>query len=442
MDRQLTNKLLKLFLISLLFYLTRNSANAFLVHVLKHRLYGDYTLSISLIFAFSQCFSLGVLPSVTKQLPKCLNLRKSSRAFEFIRWNTGLLLKILIAMVAALILIRFTTVFSIDKTYSHNKDTHHYFLLLNLISITPLAIIILWNNRILKACNLTITARIVNSNLLVYLTALNVFIFSSRITTWNDQILVMLVWSAFLLLFVVQSLAVYLRIFRKKFPIKRIISTTVSKIRRRYFFRTGLSMMINSTAYLILAVEAAVLLKLIDHRAASVGHFYIVSKIGALSGLVSISVAYLLNPNYTNITDPERKSRLQSLLSLNATVGFVWLLVSILAFLYLKATIYQYYSINFQGAEFSIILLFVFNYLASGLRRYETICLYNSLNKSLYFISLSQIVITAALCLVLIPKYSYIGAISSNIISETFCFIATGLLLRSRGIKIKVFGIV
>ncbi len=292
-------------------------------------------------------------------------------------------------MVATLILIRFTTVSSIDKSYSHNKDTHHYFLLLNLISITPLAIIILWNNRILKACNLPITARLVNSNLLVYLTALNVFIFSTRITTWNDQILVMLVWSAFLLLFVIQSLTVYLHIFRKKFPIKQIILTTVSKIRRRYFFRTGLSMMINSTAYLILAVEAVVLLKLIDRHAASVGHFYIVSKIGALSGLISISMAYLLNPSYTNITDPERKSRLQALLTLNAAVGFVWLLVSIIAFLILKATIYRYYSVNFQGAEFSIILLFVFNYLASGLRRYETICLYNSLNKSLYFISLS-----------------------------------------------------
>ena len=153
-------------------------------------------------------------------------------------------------------------------------------------------------------------------------------------------------------------------------------------------------------------------------------------------------MAYLLNPSYTNITDPERKSRLQSLLTLNAAVGFVWLLVSIIAFLILKATIYRYYSVNFQGAEFSIILLFVFNYLASGLRRYETICLYNSLNKSLYFISLSQIIITATLFLILIPRYSYIGAILSNIISETFCFIATGLLLRSRGIKVKVFGVV
>ena len=50
MEPRRVKKLAILFLISIVMYITANTANAYLVHILGHGTYGDYSVTIALIF--------------------------------------------------------------------------------------------------------------------------------------------------------------------------------------------------------------------------------------------------------------------------------------------------------------------------------------------------------------------------------------------------------
>ena len=89
MPQEMIKKLSTIFLISLFMYLTMNTANAYLVHILGHDLYGDYSISISLIFSLTPLLSLGSLKSITKLLPVFLK-QDNNKANLFIKKNTSI----------------------------------------------------------------------------------------------------------------------------------------------------------------------------------------------------------------------------------------------------------------------------------------------------------------------------------------------------------------
>lgn len=72
MTQQTIKRLAILFLISMIMYLKSNTADAYLVHTLGHDTYGDYSITISLIFSLSPLLLFGTLKSVTKHIPVLL----------------------------------------------------------------------------------------------------------------------------------------------------------------------------------------------------------------------------------------------------------------------------------------------------------------------------------------------------------------------------------
>ncbi len=118
--------------------------------------------------------------------------------------------------------------------------------------------------------------------------------------------------------------------------------------------------MFNSIGYIALNHECLLLLEWLEPNEYVVGYYVVITKIGAASGLIGLSMAYLLNPAYSSIKDNNRLSQLQTLLKYNALVGFLWLIITFIIFLTCKSFIFKYYSIDFPKAEISIIILFVF----------------------------------------------------------------------------------
>ena len=441
MESRMAKKILVLFLISGLMYLTSNSANAYLVHVLGHETYGDYSISILLIFALTPLLSLGTLRSITKQLPILLK-KNPDQANIYLKWNISLLIKSFLIILCVLAIF-----FLIDST-DHSprciietciEDRHLFF---DVLFIAPVTLLAIWLNRLLNATQHPISAKIFNTPSLVYFTASITFIFTLINNTFDHTELIMVIFIAFFLLTLIQSIIVFFTLCDSPISYRAIMKARLEKNQRSDFLKNSLGMMLNSIGYIVLSLECLLLLEWIEPNEANIGYYVIVTKIGALSGLVGLSMSYLFNPMYSGIKDSNKLAELETLFKYNALLGLLWFMISTTLFFTLKPLIFRYYSINFPYAEISIISLFLFNYLASGLRKYETICLYNNLNRPLLFITIAQIIISATACLILIPRFSYVGAIMSIIISETISFILSWALLRERQIYVKVFGVI
>ena len=322
------------------------------------------------------------------------------------------------------------------------ENCHKYrHLFFNICYIAPVALMAIWLNRLLNATKHPILARIFNTPSLVYFTALITFIFTLINNTYDHSDLIFTIFIAFFILTLIQSIIVFFALSSSPISFRKILKSKVEKNQQTEFLKSSLGMMFNSIGYIALNLECLLLLEWLEPNELAVGYYVIITKIGAASGLVGLSMAYILKPAYSSIQDSKRLSQLQTLLKCNAIVGLLWLVITLIIFLSCQSFIFKYYSIDFPKAEVSIIILFVFNYLASALRKYETICLYNNLNKYLLFITITQFFISAIFCLILIPKISYLGAIISLIISESVTFLLARNLLRKNNIHIKVFGL-
>lgn len=422
-------------------FLTSNIANAYLVHILGHETYGDYSITIALIFSLTPLMSIGTLKSITKFIPILLK-KDPNQANVFLKWNIGVLIKSCVIVIFLL-----TLLYLISKTGDTPQCTienckKYYHLFYDVFYIIPVSVVAIWLNRLLNATNHPALARVFNTPSLVYLTALITFIFTLINNSLHHTDLILIIFIAFFILTLIQSLIVFITLSDSPISYRKILKSKVQKKQKTEFFNSSVGMMINSIGYIALNLECLLLLEWLGPNESSLGYYVVVTKIGAASGLVGLSIAYLLNPAYSNIKDSKRLSQLQTLLKYNALIGLLWLIITFIIFLICKSFIFKYYSIDFPKAEISIILLFVFNYLASALRKYETICFYNNLNKSLIFITITQFVISAICCLILIPKISYFGTIISLIISESISFALAHNLLRKNNIYLKVFGLI
>lgn len=440
MPQEIIKKLSTIFLISLFMYLTTNTANAYLVHILGHDLYGDYSISISLIFSLTPLLSLGSLKSITKLLPVFLK-QDNNKANLFIKWSIGLLIKsclLITILISLLYITKHTLHSSLCRLNDCEKYSHLFF---DILFVAPLSLTAIWLNRFLNANQHVDAAKIFNTPSLVYFSAFILFIFTLINDTIGNTDLIAVIFIGFFMLSFCQMAVILFTTNHPGFSLQSITKAKIQKKDRDFFLQNSLGMMMNSMLYIALGIESLLLLEWLAPTEAAVGYYVIIVKVGALSGLVGLSLSYLLNPCYSNLKDRSRLLQLQKLLTANALIGLIWLVISLISFLSLKPWIFKYYSIDFPHATPVIIGLLIFNYLASALRKYETISLYNDLNKPLMVITIMQFIITAFFCILLIPSFSYVGAIMSQIISEVFCFLATMRLVKRKKIHIKVFGV-
>ncbi len=115
METWTVKKLAILFLISTVMFLTSNIANAYLVHILGHETYGDYSITIALIFSLTPLLSIGTLKSITKHIPILLK-NNPNQANVFLKWNVSVIIK------SCLIIIFLLTIFHLIHTMNYIQN--------------------------------------------------------------------------------------------------------------------------------------------------------------------------------------------------------------------------------------------------------------------------------------------------------------------------------
>ena len=68
-QRALYRQLAGLLGLALISYFLTNTANAYLVNLMGHDVYGDYSISIAILFSLTPFFSLGTTFLLIKELP-------------------------------------------------------------------------------------------------------------------------------------------------------------------------------------------------------------------------------------------------------------------------------------------------------------------------------------------------------------------------------------
>ena len=93
-DQQNLKQFIGLFLTGLLSYFIMNTANAYLVNTLGHEAYGDFSLTISMIFSLTPIFAVGITTLTTKYLPIYIGKSSKTNMNVFMKWNIQTLKKL------------------------------------------------------------------------------------------------------------------------------------------------------------------------------------------------------------------------------------------------------------------------------------------------------------------------------------------------------------
>tara|TARA_A100001015_G_scaffold320549_1_gene447329 strand:+ start:3340 stop:4668 length:1329 start_codon:yes stop_codon:yes gene_type:complete len=442
MDHKLIKKFIVLFSMALILYVASNAANALLVNLLGHELYGDYSISISLVFALSPILALGSLNAVTKYVPLYLHNQQKGEVHSFLRWNLSLFQRLSILLIFILILFisfRFIVPFFSGWVLISHRYDHLFF---DIMFVLPLALLTSWLNRLLNATGSFYVSQIFGSGSIVYFSAFLVFILMLSVRTVDHSHLLLVVFFGFFMLSIIQGVIIKYVIIGKKIHPQEVAKAKRSKQKEDGFLKDGISMMINTLAFTAIGLLCQLMLEWMHPDETSLGHYVIVLKIGALSGLVSSAMSFLFSPAFSGLKYKNRRLKFQKLLSFNAGISFIWLIMSVFLFLIFKDFIFKYYQVNFDHASEVILSLLFLNYISGSIGRFITICNYNDLSKYLFYIRMMQFFVAAILCFLLIPSMSYVGAIIGLFSANIFGAVCAAFLLRKEGIHVKVFGFV
>ena len=172
-----------LFATGLITYFIMNTANAYLVNTLGKEAYGDFSLTIQLIFSLTPFFSLGVTYLVTKYLPIYLKDKSSLRTSVFLKWNTNTLKKSFTLIVIIIITTVFLRATHLDESiYKHipcliNKCVYYRHFALDLLFIIPIALLLIWNSSLLNATGNSLSADVFGTGSITYICAFVIFVF-------------------------------------------------------------------------------------------------------------------------------------------------------------------------------------------------------------------------------------------------------------------------
>jgi len=428
-----------LFLFGLTTYLAINSANAYLVSKMGKELYSDYSITILVLFFLCSFFFIGTTAMLIEYIPLLIQERKR----QLIKWNSIVIIKSTI-VISLLLLFSYIIGIFIDKTgfcisTTCYKYTH---IAKDLFYMLPVAMIIMWNSSFLNAEKKSFLSQIIGNNTITYLIAIALFIFSFFNQAINHLYLFYIIITTFFLLLLIQAICLFFVFIKtNKVSIKKIINTKISKKQSKIYLSDGLSLMVNKVIVSLPSIVCLLMLEWFDPNEISLSYFIIISFISNIGAIIPNAISIQMAPFLSGINDPQKLHSLQTINNIRVRYSVIWLFVVIALILTFKKFIFIMYSINFKYALLSIIVLTTFNCFFSIILLYEKVCFYNNMNKRLYKVTVSQIIVALISSYFLIKQYSFLGALYSLIISELFAAISCWFIVKKQKIKIKAFGL-
>lgn len=437
-------QLIGLLILGMFSYFTMNAANAYLLKVLGYSYYGDFSITISLIFSLTPFFALGITSLLLKFLPVYLEKEQSTKKNIFMKWNLGMLVKTMIYLAVFLIGLtlyrtsvldgKIPCLFKNCYQYRHFVEDLHY--------LVPLSLLLIWNACLLNASKNTFYSQIFGTNSVVYICAFVIFIADILSISMNHTNILLAISISFLLLCIMQCLVIYRRLLIPNILNYDEIKTHhVSTNHHRFYIKRGIGLMLNSIIYVSISLISMLMIEAIDPNEAVLGQYVIIMKIGSLTMVVSSAFSMIMMPYLADLRSNERQQSLQTLINAHNLYSMLWMVLCVVLFFIFKRIIFDLYNIDFKYAQLAIIYVFVFNFIIAFISKSEMICLYNDMNKQIYWVSIIEGFILIALCHWLIPLYSYWGALFALTVSSIFPYPICQYLLSSRGIKIKIWTI-
>ena len=309
--------------------------------------------------------------------------------------------------------------------------------------VLPLALLLCWNADLLVATKNPLCSEIFSAGKVTYLSAFLIFIFGFFYDTLTHDKIVLATFLAYLIVCLAQYGAIYyLLIKTKKLSINGVMRQHVQKQVRLSYLKSGISFMFNNIIYAAMGVISMLMIEWLSPNEAVLGYYIIIMKITSITAVMASSIYFIMQPYLSDLKNSSRLSDLQKILNLNVILNVVWLIICIAIFLIFKKIIFKLYNINFNYASFAVILNFIAGAIFNVTGISEQICLYNDMNKRLYSISIIQLIMIGLLSYILIPHFSYLGAIISFNITEVFCGLVCWFMVRCHGIKVKLFGFI
>ncbi len=442
-DRSALKQFIGLFLTGLLSYLIMNSANAYLVNTLGQATYGDFSLTISLIFSLTPIFAIGITTLTTKYLPIFIDKKSTIDTNVFMKWNIQTLIRSLIAICIILITITVIRVTHLNESIPciiSNCHKYRHFIG-DLQFLVPVALLLIWNSSLLNATKHSTLAQVLGASNITYVCAFVIFLSELFLSSFGNNTILISIFFGFMILCCLQYIAIYSLILKpKQLSLSDIKSPTIKGETRQFFFRKGVRLMTNSLSYIALGLISMLMIEWLATDEAVLGHYVVVVKISSMSMISIAAINFLIIPYLSDLKEEHRRKSLQSLLNFNHIISLVWLVICLGIFFAFRSMIFNAYYINFDYATLSICILLIFNYFFYGvLIKSQMICMYNEQNRKLYAVSAFQLIFLGILNYLLIPKFNFLGAIYATVISETICGIICWIIMRANHIKVKIF---
>lgn len=448
MGQQATNpqtfsrQLIGLLGLSLLSYFLSNTANAYLVNHMGHKIYGDYSLSIAMLFSMTPFFSLGTTFLLMKELPLLIIKNDHQQKNILLKWSVKLILKSSMIAMIILALSHLAQQYLQTHLYCSIKSNYRYCHLgRDLIYLVPVVLFLLWNNSLLNATKRSFASRFIGHRSITYMVALMLMLVEIYIDNITHIIMLITLFSSFLVLLLLQSTFIYIVMIRtKEFSLKDIRQAKVPKEKAKQLRSHGIGLMMNQIGYVCLGLMNMLLIEALAPKEATLGHYVIIQFIASFGSIMSICMSTILNPYLSGLQNPNRVNDLQRMINIRALLCFAWMIITLVLFILFKPFIFTIYQVNFPHATFAIIFLIVFYYIFGLLGFSERICLYNHMNKKLYPVTGLQIVIQGGIAYSLIPDYGFLGAIFAFTISELIISAICWVLIKRAKIHIKLLG--
>ena len=428
--------------LALISYFLTNTANAYLVNLMGQEAYGDYSISIAILFSLTPFFSLGTTFLLIKELPPLIIKKNNQQQNIFLKWSLSLIIK---SAVIAIILLALSYVAQLYlQTHPHcliqgcQKYRH---LGRDMLYLVPIVLFLLWNSALLNATKRSFASQFIGLGSTTYVVALMLLLAEIFINNITHLVMLIVLFAAFFVLWLLQSIFIYFFMIRtKEYSLKDIQQANVSPQYAQEQRSHGIGLMLNQIGYVCLGLTNMILLEAFAPDEATVGHYVIIMFIANFGSIMSIAMSTILSPYLSGLNDPKRASTLQRMMNIRALLCLAWTIIALILFILFKTFIFKLYLVDFPNASFAIFFLIVFFYFFGLLGFSETICLYNNMNKQLYPVTGLQVIIQGGIAYWLIPHYSFLGAIFAFTVSELVCAAICWVLMKRAKINIKVFG--
>ena len=445
MNKQEIFQVIGLFINGMITFFLLNISNAYLVNILGTSNFGDFTLTIKLIFYLAPFFAVGLSSLLAKHLPLFQDNNDTVSINIFLKWNLKILLKSL-SIIGVLILIiiisRTTELNNMPCVIFKNCLTYRQ-LFGDLKFVLPIALLLLWNSALLAATKNILASHLLGRSSITYSCALVIFIANTFFSTAQGIPIIVSIFFGFLILCLLQYIAiVILLVIPKVLIIRDIIKQPVPKEKSNVYLKDGLSLLVNSIIYIVQGLAPVLIIEWMCKDDTMLGDYFIVVFISSISKTLVMSFSKLIRPYYSNIHNPDRQSKLQNMINAQLIFGALWAIFVVFDFLILNSTILGFYGGSFIFSTFSVCFLMSYNFFSVVIFHAEKLCLFNNLNHLIYPISIIQTTLMIILCFFLVPHFFYLGAIFAIAISQCLSAIACWIIMRIHHIDIKILGII